>query len=694
MYLSARARLIMEQLFINNQPVIIDELAEELSVSERTIRRDLKEVEETLFSYHLTLKKESGILTLEGTASDQQKFRWQLMDLSYNEYSPDERQQQILKTLLKENDGVKLVGLANDLNVTISTISSDLTKIEERLPKNVTIERKRGSGVYLHAGEIQKRNLMSIIFGQQFPNYQLLKFFQEQSREAITTEWIEGRLLDLVSGELLTRVEQSVRKWRKDSATGISDEAYANLIVHISISIERLIEGNFIQPTNENEQMSHYSEFETAKQILADILEMESEFVPEGEAAYVTSHLRGIKTREGSTRFIENEELQVMSLTKKLIEKVEAELKQTLPKESLVKGLIAHLRPTLRRLEQDMRIYNPLIQSIKQDYPELFVVVRRAFDQVYQEKIVPDEEIGYLVLHFGSVILQLESTNSFSGLVVCASGIGTSRMLVTRLRQQIPQLKKLETVSLFELGRKRLEKKYDVIISTIDLGQVDFDYFLVSPILSERELSQIAVFLKSLQSEHQRNTVNEERADQLTVLEAMNFLEQKQLITSIVLTILKNFKYAKLNQANGTTEDTIRAICTQLLEKDPTLNVETLINTFIQNDNKKVFTILGTKIGVFHARNECINEPFFQLFALEKSVVMEELASSDRAIDRIVLLLVPEKFSQEGLEVVSYISTLFVDNTQIGELLEYGTTEEISIYFVQKLLTYVETRGN
>lgn len=694
MYLSARARLIMEQLSINNQLVFVHELADALDVSERTIRRDLKEVEAMLVNYRLTLKKEHGILTLEGAESDKQKFRWQLMDLSYNEYSPEERQQKILKTLLKESDGVKLVGLANDLNVTVSTISSDLTKIEERLPKTIEIERKRGSGVCLRTGEIQKRSLMSEIFGQQFPNYQLLKLFQAQSREAITSEWVEGRLLDLVSEDLLYKVEQSVRNWRAASASEMSDEAYANLIVHISISVERMIEGNFIQNEIDNENMSQYSEFETACQILADILEMEPEVVPKGEAIYVTSHLRGLKTRADHTSFIENEEFRVMSLTKKLIEKVEQALKQQLPKESLVKGLVAHLRPTLRRLEQDMRIYNPLIQSIKQDYPELFQVVRRAFDQVYQEKSVPDEEIGYLVLHFGAVILQLESSNSFSGLVVCASGIGTSRMLVTRLRQRIPQLKKLETVSLFELTKKRSERNYDVIISTIDLGQVDFDYFLVSPILNERELSQIAVFLRSLYGEYHKKITTDEHGEQRTVLEGINFLEQQQLVTSVLLSLLKNFKYTKLNQKQGTTQDTIRAICTQLLEKDPTLDVETLTNTFLQDVNKKVFAVLGTKIGVFHARNEEIKDPIFQLFSLEKAIVLEEGEKDCQAIDQIVLLLVPEKFTQEGLEVISYISTLFVDNPNINELLEYGNAEEISTYVVQKLFTYLESRGN
>lgn len=692
MYLSARARLILEQLLNNNRPVYINELAADLSVSARTIRRDLKEVEEILSSYQICLVKEHRILTLKGHDSDKQRFRWQLMDLSYNEYSPEERQQKILKSLLKE-EGLKLVGLANDLNVTISTISNDLTKIEERLPKTVKIERRRGFGVSLQADEAQKRALMSELFGQQFPDYRLLKFFQETSRDLATSDWVEDRLLDFVSESLLKKIERSVKRWRSVNPETISDEAYANLIVHISISVERMIAGKFIQTYENNIELIHYPEFTAAQQMLAEILELEPEVVPNGEASYVTTHLRGVKTAKSTFRFMENEEIEVMILVKKLIEQVEYALGQKLPKKHLTKGLIAHLRPTLRRLQQGMRIYNPLIHSIKQDYEDLFKVVRRAFDQVYQEKPTPDEEIGYLVLHFGAVLLQVESTNRFSGLVVCASGIGTSRMLVTRLRQRIPQLKKLETVSLFELGRKKAEGYYNIIISTIDLGQVDFDYFLVSPILTERELSQISVFLKSLHSGYHKKMAHEEQEAQLTLFEATHFLEEQQIFTSIVLALLKNFNYSKLNENLGTMEDAVRVICTQLLEKAPEIDVEALVSTFLYDGNWKAFGLPGTKIGLFHARNESIKEPVFQLFSLEQSLSIETMNHTKMPIDRIVLLVVPEKFSQEGLEVISYISTLFVDDQDMIQQVEDGVKEEVTTYIAQKLLTYLESRG-
>ncbi|WP_348922337.1 PTS sugar transporter subunit IIA [Enterococcus rotai] len=80
------------------------------------------------------------------------------------------------------------------------------------------------------------------------------------------------------------------------------------------------------------------------------------------------------------------------------------------------------------------------------------------------------------------------------------------------------------------------------------------------------------------------------------------------------------------------------------------------------------------------------------MFSLEQPILIETMDHTKMPVDRIVLLLVPEKFSQEGLEVISYISTLFVDNQQMIQLLEHGANEEITSYFVQKLLSYLETR--
>lgn len=691
MYLSARARLILEQFLSYSLPVSLGKLSKDLNVSERTIRRDMKEVEDTLTAYDLHLKKEKGLYHLQGSDKDIQNFRWYLMDLSYNEYSPEERQSRILKTLLKEEEGIKLVALANELNVTVATVSGDLNKLEEQLPSEIKIERKRGAGVSLLATEISKRHLMSEIVGSQFPNYQLIKYFQEKEKSDATASWLEERLLNLVDERLLKRVETHIRSWREQEMIEISDEAYINLIVHLSIAVERIIDGSFVPTYDYEQDILSSVEYETGKKLLADILEIDQELVPEGEAVYAALYLRGLKSSQAVKGFFENEDIQIVLLAKQLITAVEAKLEKELPKEQLLKGLISHLKPTVRRLQQGMRIYNPLIQSIKQDYPELFKILRTAFDRVYSGPTAPDEEIGFLVLHFGAVLLQMEGQNEFSGLVVCASGIGTSRMLVTRLQQKIPQMKKLQTVSLFELNRKRKETKVDIIISTIDLGKVDFDYFLVSPILSEQELQQIDLYLKNKENGFSKKKASrsQETQAELTVLEAVDLLKERQNYHEVVLSVLENFSYIHLGEQLDLTEDILRAVCTRLLEKEPALDVELLIHLLLRDETWSGFGIPNTSIAMFHGRDEMIRQPFFQVFDLAEQITVKGMDQADMKVDKLVLLLAPEKYSQQGLRVLSYISALFVDNRELLDVLTYGSDEEVSNYFVRALLDFL-----
>ncbi|CCO09736.2 PRD domain protein [Carnobacterium maltaromaticum LMA28] len=366
MYLSARARLILEFLLMNKANVTNAVLASELDVSERTVRRDLHEVEAILDTFQLKLSKENSQLSIIGTEINRQNFKWQLLDLAHNEFTPLERQNFILKTLLRETEPLKLMALATDLSVTISTISSDLVKLEEVLGKDVSIERKRGSGIRLKASENKKREMMSDLFGSALPKNTLYHYFNQQMEEAEVQSMIEDKLLNLLDANLLNRVEQVVREWRTGLKNSVTDDAYLTLIVHITISIERLLNGQHLVtvPANLVEAID-YPEYQIAKALLAECLEMEESVVPLGEVAYVTMHLRGVKFQTEKIDLAGIEGIQAVTLANHLITRIADEIHYPLTDPALFKGLVAHLRSALRRLDQDMRIQNPLIDSIK-----------------------------------------------------------------------------------------------------------------------------------------------------------------------------------------------------------------------------------------------------------------------------------------------------------------------------------------
>ena len=107
----------------------------------------------------------------------------------------------------------------------------------------------------------------------------------------------------------------------------------------------------------------------------------------------------------------------------------------------------------------------------------------------------PDDEIAFIVLHFGSALVMREEANSIKALIVCPTGIGTSKMLASRIKKEIIEIDSVEIKSIKDIQQDANLKSYDVIISTVRLPFIDMDYILVSPLLSEENiLKQSEVF--------------------------------------------------------------------------------------------------------------------------------------------------------------------------------------------------------
>ncbi|UUZ81840.1 PRD domain-containing protein [Paenibacillus sp. P26] len=154
---------------------------------------------------------------------------------------------------------------------------------------------------------------------------------------------------------------------------------------------------------------------------------------------------------------------------------------------SLRDGLFDHMKAAVQRLNDGLRIRNPLLEQIHRDYSGLFGVVREAADAALPELEVPDEEVGFLVMHFGASLERLKRLRRHvRAVVVCTSGIGSSKMLQIRLQKESPQVEIVDRASWYEASRIP-EDNYDFIISTIDLPLEPSQYMKVSPCSRRRK---------------------------------------------------------------------------------------------------------------------------------------------------------------------------------------------------------------
>lgn len=136
--------MLIEALIEEQEEVTIKQLSEKIDVSSRTIQRDLSNIQSIIDTYQLKLIRKSGVgVQIIGKEQIKQELVQQLKKIMLREYTLEERLTFILCILYEATEPVKLFSLSKDLNVSISTVSADLLKLEEQLrPIQLSILKK------------------------------------------------------------------------------------------------------------------------------------------------------------------------------------------------------------------------------------------------------------------------------------------------------------------------------------------------------------------------------------------------------------------------------------------------------------------------------------------------------------------------------------------------------------------------
>ncbi|WP_210468293.1 BglG family transcription antiterminator [Sporosarcina sp. 6E9] len=693
MYISAREKLIVEILLDKRDELTIKDLAEEIGVSSRTIHRDLKGIEKLLNEHDLGLVRKTGVgIQITGSEENKENLKRRLMTLSLQDYMADERQTLILCTLYEATGPVKLFTLANELRVTAATISADLIKLEEQLEHfQLSILRKRGYGIELSGPEKAKRRAISYVIAKSLKEDEFLSLIEGslQKKFAIQENAISERLLHLVDREKLLVIEDVMRELKNDTLISITDNAYVGLIVHLALAIERIKQGEKIEMNKDFlNQLKQEPEYETARKIISQLISRFNIEIPEAEIGYITMHLQGAKLRQNEENLLEVPSFTVMMQAKRLIQNVEEITGYQLTNNApLLEGLVTHLRPALYRIEQNMGITNPLIQSIRKDYKDLFQIVSEACEKVFTDIKIPDEEIGFLVMHFGSAIIGLTGKNNLKAYVVCSSGIGTSKMLATQLRREIREIEEVRNVSVFELNELQISDR-DLVISTIHLQDFSHEYIMVSPFLTTEEVTQIELFVKR----KMLIKAAPELKEHVTSIEAIVArMERIQFYTEAVADLLAGFQHT--TEEDGLPLETcIQNMCEHLERKQVIKNAEVITEALFAREALGGFGIPDTKLALFHTKHGQVLKPSFTVHTLREPIVMKAMDGNDIEVHQVLLLLSPDPYHEPGLEVLSLISTLIIESEQSIELFESKDETLIHAYLGSKLERFVDEK--
>lgn len=688
MIMSARTKEILQILTAEKHYITIKEIASELSISERTVYREIPEVANVLAVYGMELQTASKKgMRIMGKEEQIQKLLQELGGKKYVQVvDPKERLYLIILELLHEIDYIKTEALAIDLRTSLPTVRNDLKKIKKAVEEyNLQLIQKKGEGILLQGTQASKDHLLiySLLENVEIPDLYL---------------WLDGNLEK--SNPFLEKMEEYgykeyfIRLHQMFSKEGdfleikglyLEDLGYLEMVFLAALLVKRNRDGI----KDESEEFRTLETNKNEKEISEELREkIQEEFhihLGKSERQYLL-WLVHICVASKSKQSIIKTNSQMKESVLAFVRRVEEEMGIYLCQDQkLMDGLIVHLDKALKRTRSGMSISNPIIREIEKDYQELFSIVKASVREVFPEDYFPDDEIGYLVLYF-AVSLDNITKKTFRILVVCSSGMGSSKMLASRLEREIPEIYVRKIVSLIGLGKEDLNE-YDLILSTVPLYLNSNEYLKVSPLLNPQELELVKEKIRRHKHRTLKRIGSREKRERQWEKNGVAALSQLKEFTNYATQLLEDFRVLNLDSSMDLGM-IYKEISRWAQKIDLNIDEEELMRYY---QNKKVmecyFVIPSTKVSYFECFLEKIRKPALMIchFGREEKRDWQ----TGETIKAMVALFYPKQLDFLKREFVGTITDMIIDDANIIQMMEQGDEEGIKNCLSFRFLEYI-----
>ena len=488
-------------LFVERQAgASLLEVASMLGVSERTARQYVHRANESLGGCARIRMRRGKGYELEIFDDDAlQEWKESVRPASQENLpsTPDERVEYLLQDLLTRDDWITIDALSGILFVSRSSISNDLRVVEDRLaPFDLMLEKRPRYGIKVSGSEINRRICLASCAISAVKRFDGARMEASSSNQA-----------PLADEDLLRRVASCV-----DSALAqveryqLNQTVYQNLLVHISIAIRRMHDGCYVPMTDKYLKDIQQGDAYVAASAIARAIDKEFETsLPDEEIAYIAIHLAGKQTllglsgSSGLDSFVSDETWNIAS---QMVEKVWQMFRFDFRGDiELHINLARHIEPLMVRVRYHMPMQNPMLAEIKARYPLAYAMALEA-SSVLAERLsaaLTEDEVGYLAIAFAVAAERRRGqTPKKRVLVVCATGVGSARLLEQRLRNEFGESLEIAAMcNIFEL------KEYDFadidyVLSTVPLPEdVPVPTAQITCLLDERDVRTTREVLSS-----------------------------------------------------------------------------------------------------------------------------------------------------------------------------------------------------
>ena len=465
----ARILNIMEQ----KQSVTVDYLSEKMDVSPKTIKNDIKEINNSLEGHAIIENKRNSYVfyIFDTDGYEQVKNKVYAHDDFMN--SPNSRIVFIMQKLMNTDCPYLTDELAYDMNIGRSTVNGDLKRLRKILEEyEIEILGKTNTGISLNGDELE------------------IRFF-------ILENMYDGIYKDYpLDSDLIDAIKQIALEYELDSV------AVEYFIKFFTVMIDRFLNGNPLSKLDKKyEELKESSAYIFAREIANNISKVIMTDLPEEEILFISIPIAGMRT---PTNIKTIEKLQVKKTTEDLILKIKDKIKQemniNIQSEQIMHEFMYHIQFMINRMKYGFKIRGIDCEEIKSSNSVAYTVAEVAASVIQNEENIEisNEEIALMSVYFGILIdkSNLEKNKIYNIAIICGTGRISARVVESNLKKIIKNETVMDLYSDSNIDSEILDK-YDLVVSTVKLDiDTKSEIIYIKDVLDRSELKRKIDLLK------------------------------------------------------------------------------------------------------------------------------------------------------------------------------------------------------
>lgn len=477
MNLDKRCQEILKRIIYAGGYIRVQDLAEELQISRRSAYYDLNKINEWLMEAgipELLQERGKGIFANSDQVRQIQEALSDHEKENYHVFTPEERNRIEICAITFRMHPMYIENFMDLCQVSRNTIINDLKNVV-RFLKNYNLELIYDikSGYRISGDIIKKRAIFFMIFPSLWEYYDH-GIIQAENDDAIRENLEKLKLIEkelhaeYVSGTLPTLAAFMSTIDKRNDCLNFSDM--------------------------DEEEIIETKEYRLVVKQFPDL--------KDSEKIYITLHLLGSRLQTIPVNVMK-EEGETYEIARSLVHEFE---QLTFiyfdQEEDLIDAINAHLKTSLYRYRYGIQLGNPMLDSIKTEYEELFELTKKSCG--FMEKrlgcLISDAEVAYITLHFGAFMTsKQQQKKSLRILIICPNGIGTGNMLRSEVSTLVPHASEITNLPLSSYVDTH---DYDVVISTVVLPK-EKKLIVVHPILTDQD--RVNILRNCMYNEPQNN---------------------------------------------------------------------------------------------------------------------------------------------------------------------------------------------